>query len=63
MLTKKEYIAQQRAREEEARKDGYSDREIAEAYEVAAIMGVKYIDSYSLNRGRERLLKDIKQNA
>lgn len=60
MFNKQDYIAEMRAKESQALKDGYSKEEIREAYKVAKTMKVNYLSFYTLKRGREELQKNGK---
>ena len=55
MLTKPEWIANEKAKQKKAREAGYTDEEIAFAYKIAKIMGVSYLSDYGLARAKEEL--------
>ena len=56
MLSKQDYISQQKAKEQWARTLGYSDLEIRRAYQVAREgRGVNYLELSFLEEARELL--------
>jgi hypothetical protein len=54
MLTKQEWLKEQKRKFNEYRKK-YSDKEIAMAFVIAHEMGVSYLDNFKLDEARKRL--------
>jgi len=58
MLTKEEWISQEKERLRQALEDGYTQEEINRAYDIAREMGVSYLSKFSLEEARSRLAKE-----